>query len=108
ALAKKGMTLRVRHIGRRKVQGVKLADGASGGASLRRPGVENEIEGDRPDIGLIPDENVRKLISEAAGSESLAPAFVSEFGRTTWPVRLGDSDIQVAVEFRGVPAGRER
>jgi len=105
ALAKKGMTLRVRHIGRRKVQGVKLADGGSGGAILQRPEVENEIEGDRPDIGLIADENVRKLISEAAGSESLAPAFVSEFGRTTWPVRLGDSDIEVALDVGEIRAG---
>jgi triphosphatase len=105
ALAKKGMTLRVRHVGRRKVQGVKLADGASGGAILQRPEVENEIEGDLPDIALIPDENVRELISEAAGSESLAPAFTSEFGRTTWPVKLGDSDIEVALDIGEIRAG---
>jgi inorganic triphosphatase YgiF len=105
ALAKKGMTLRVRHVGNRKVQGVKLANGSGGGSLMQRPEVETEIEGDRPDIALIPDENVRRLINEAAGSEALAPAFISEFGRTTWPVKLGDSDIEVALDVGEIRAG---
>ena len=98
--------MRVRHVGRRKVQGVKLANGASGGAILQRPEVENEIDSDRPDIALIPDENMRKLITETAGSEFLAPAFISEFGRTTWPVKLGDSDIEVALDVGEIVQGK--
>lgn len=109
ALARSGVSLRVRHMGRRKVQGVKLADGENpGGAITRRPEIETEIEGDRPDIARIPDEDVRRLVSEAAGGEALAPAFVSEFGRTVWPVKLGDSEIEVALDQGEIRAGVDR
>ncbi len=108
ALAKRGMSLRVRHIGGRKVQGVKLAGQANGGTVIQRPELEAEIEGDAPDIARIPDESVRQMVSEAAGIEPLAPAFVSEFGRTVWPVKLGDSDIEVALDVGEIRAGAGR
>jgi inorganic triphosphatase YgiF len=108
SLAKKGVSLRVRHIGNRKVQGVKLADGSGESAVVRRPELESEIQGDRPEIQLIPDENLRRLVSEAAGAEPLAPAFVSEFGRTVWPVKLGDSEIEVALDQGEIRAGADR
>src|SRR5262249_9406455 len=97
ALARQGLTLRVRRANGRWIQGVKLAD--DGGSALqRRPEIETEIEGDTPDIARIPDDGVRRMVSATTGSEPLAPAFVSDFGRTTWPVRLGDSDIEVALD----------
>ena len=108
ALAKNGMTLRVRHLGNRKVQGVKLANGASGGTIVKRPELETEIDGDRPEIARIPDEGVRKMVSEATGAEPLRPAFVSEVGRTVWPVKLGDSDIEVALDIGEIRAGADR
>jgi inorganic triphosphatase YgiF len=108
ALAKKGLSLRVRHIGSRKVQGIKLADGGGNGTIVRRPEFESEIEGDRPEIQRIPDEEVRRLVSEAAGTEPLAPAFVSDFGRTVWPVKLGDSEIEVALDQGEIRAGTDR
>ncbi len=108
ALAKKGMSLRVRHVGRRKVQTVKLANGAGGGTIVQRTELEAEIEGDAPEIARIPDEDVRKMVSEAAGAEPLAPAFVSEIGRTVWPVKLGDSDIEVALDIGEIRAGADR
>jgi triphosphatase len=108
SLAKRGVSLRVRHMGARKVQGVKLANGDDGGAIVRRPELETEIEGDRPEIARIPDPEVRRLVSEAAGAEPLAPAFVSEFGRTVWPVKLGESEIEVALDQGEIRAGADR
>jgi triphosphatase len=97
SLAKRGVSLRVRHMGDRKLQGVKLANG-EGGTLARRPEVETEIESDQPEISRIPDLELRRLVSEAAGIEPLGPAFVSEFGRTVWPVKLGGSEIEVAMD----------
>jgi triphosphatase len=108
SLAKKGVSLRVRHMGDRKVQGVKLAYAHGGGAIVRRPEIETEIEGDRPEIARIPDAEVRRLVSEAAGAEPLAPAFVSEFGRTVWPVKLGESEIEVALDQGEIRTGDHR
>jgi inorganic triphosphatase YgiF len=108
SLAKRGVSLRVRHMGDRNVQAVKLADGEGGGALVRRPEIETEIESDRPEIARIPDEEVRRLVSEAAGTEPLAPAFVSEFGRTVWPVRFGDTEIEVALDQGEIRAGNDR
>ena len=59
SLAKKGVSLRVRHMGDRKVQGVKLAHPDGGGAIVRRPEIETEIAGDRPEIARIPDADRR-------------------------------------------------
>jgi inorganic triphosphatase YgiF len=97
ALARKGLTLRVRRTNGRWVQGIKLAD-EGGGTVQRRPEIETEIEGDTPDIARIPDDGVRQMVSDTAGLEPLSAAFVSDFGRTTWPVRLGGSDIEVALD----------
>ena len=108
SLAKKGVSLRVRHMGDRKIQAVKLANGEGGGAVVRRPELETEIEGDRPEIARIPDPDVRRLVSEAAGAEPLAPAFVSEFGRTVWPVKLAESEIEVALDQGEIRAGDDR
>ncbi len=108
ALAKKGMSLRVRHVGGRRVQAVKLAGEASGGTIVQRPELEAEIDGDAPEIARISDEGVRQMVSEAAGAEPLTPAFVSEFGRTVWPVKLGDSDIEVALDIGEIRAGADR
>ncbi|HXV23568.1 MAG TPA: CHAD domain-containing protein [Alphaproteobacteria bacterium] len=108
ALAKKGVSLRVRHMGRRKLQGIKLANGNEGGTIAQRPEIEMEIAGDQPEIERIPDEKVRKLVSEAAGTEPLSPAFVSDFGRTVWPLKLGDSEIEVALDQGEIRAGADR
>src|SRR5262245_22725381 len=60
ALARQGLTLRVRRANGRWIQGVKLAD--DGGSALqRRPEIETEIEGDTPDIARIPDDGVRRM-----------------------------------------------
>ncbi len=108
ALAKKGVSLRVRHMGRRKVQGIKLANGNEGGTIAQRPEIEMEIAGDQPDIERIPDEEIRKLVTDAARSEPLSPAFVSEFGRTVWPLKLADSEIEVALDEGEIRAGADR
>jgi inorganic triphosphatase YgiF len=108
SLARQGVSLRVRHMGNRKVQAVKLANGDGGGAVVRRPEFETEIEGDRPEIARIPDADVRRLVTEAAGTEPLAPAFVSEFGRTVWPVKLAESEIEVALDQGEIRAGSDR
>jgi triphosphatase len=108
SLAKRGVSLRVRHMGDRKLQGVKLADGDGGGTWVRRPESETEIDGDRPEIARISDPELRKLVTDAAGAEPLAPAFVSEFGRTVWPVKLADSEIEVALDQGEIRTGDDR
>ena len=107
ALARQGVSLRVRHADGRRVQGVKLP-GNGHGLVRSRPEIETEIEGDSPDLDRIPDEEVRRKLSEAAAGESLTQAFVSEIGRTTWPVRLGDSEIEVALDEGEIRAGADR
>jgi inorganic triphosphatase YgiF len=90
-----GVALRLRRVGRHWVQTLKARAG-SGGVLTQRPEWEVKVVGRRPDLALFPAE-ARQLIP--AGAEAhLAPAFETEFRRTTWAVKEGGSRIEVALD----------
>jgi inorganic triphosphatase YgiF len=107
ALARQGMALRVRHLGQKRVQTVKLG-GGEGTVVQQRPEIEVEIPGDVPDLELIPDVEVREKVATAAAGEPLAPAFIADVGRTTWPVRLFDSEIEMALDVGEIRGGERK
>jgi len=100
SLARSGIVLRVRKIGREHVQCVKM--GAAATRVFQRVELESPIHGDRPDLTQISDPDVRRLIHRRAG-RNLARVFVTRVERETWLLRLGRSRIECAID-RGVIA----
>ena len=97
ALAKRGIALRIRGIGRRRIQTIKLPSEGLGGLQVQRE-IETPVAGDRPELDKIADLRLRRLFADKAITRRLAPLFVTEFRRTVWPIRFGESLIELAFD----------
>ena len=67
------VTLRLRGLGRTRMQTMKLADGPAAGA-LDRAEWEREVRGDRPDLADLPDSAADTLLADADLPARLQPA----------------------------------
>jgi inorganic triphosphatase YgiF len=104
ALARRGIVLRVRSIGRRRVQTIKLpSSGLSGLQVLREE--ETTISGDRPELDKITDPRLRRLFADSTITRRLTPLFATDFRRTAWPLRFNGSLIELAFDRGEIRAG---
>jgi inorganic triphosphatase YgiF len=93
-LRKKGLMLRVRHIGNRYVQTIK---------SVRNPGMferdewESEIADEMPNLRLARGTALAPLLSRKFCSQ-LKPVFETRVRRTTYPLTDGQRDIALMVD----------
>lgn len=92
ALRKRGLVLRVRQDGERRIQTLKADRGAG---SLERAEWECEVDGDTPDLAAIPDDDLRREVEEAG---PLAPILETAFDRTLWRLRHNGSDVELAFD----------
>jgi len=102
-LRQKGVVLRVRHLGRKRIQTVKT--GGDGG--LARGEWEREITSDLPDLTAAADSPLAGLAGAKLGRK-LKPMFETEVVRTAIAVRLGKSLLEVALDQGEIRAGRRR
>ena len=93
-LAKRGMALRVREIGRKRIQTLKVPNGGTLGLQSYRE-LEAELPSDMPSLAKISDRTLaRELRAEVW--PRLQPVFFTNFERTSWtlPYRtLGDRGV---------------
>jgi triphosphatase len=102
ALRKRGLTLRIRSGGERRVQTIKAVDTASA-CIFDRLEWETEIEGNKPDLKAAAQTPVGDLLQSRA-PKLLAPIFETVMDRTTWSVKHGGSEIEVALDEGRVSA----
>ena len=107
ALAKRGIALRIRSTGRRKLQTIKLPAEGPGGLQIQRE-VETPVSGDRPEFDRISDLRLRRLFTYGGIAEGLAPLFLTEFKRSAWPLRFNGSLIEFALDQGEIRAGSAR
>ncbi|HEX6978154.1 MAG TPA: CHAD domain-containing protein [Alphaproteobacteria bacterium] len=105
-LRRQRATLRVRQIGGRRIQTVKLAARAERGI-LARHEWEREIDGTIPDLRDIDDRDVRRIVNGDI-SNRLAPVFVSEITRSVIPLEVDGSAIELAVDVGEIRTDRGR
>ena len=99
ALHQAGMSLRVREMGERKLQTLKApVPGAIASGLQRSAEYEAEVEKSRPEIGKVDDPRLRRWIKKQGLPRALDPVFTTRIKRTTMPLRLGDSDIELAID----------
>lgn len=105
-LRRLGMALRVRHIGKRRVQTLKVPGyGVSGLQHYRE--YEAEVGADTPDVARIEDESLRQLFDAEGLTPKLKPVFTTAFSRSSVPLRLEDSEVELALDSGEIAAGGE-
>ncbi len=87
-LRAEGIALRVRKRGRGYVQCVKARQQGLGGVLVRRE-IEAPVPTETPDLALIDDDELRRLIVRTAAGR-LQPVFRTEMSRSTRALRFAD------------------
>src|SRR5262249_40095666 len=102
-LRNKGLSLRVRRIGRRHVQTIKRENGESA-ALFARDEWEHPISGRQPDIAQ--DATLGPVFGKKV-RRGLKPIFETRVRRTVYPIQSGVSEIELTVDKGKVEAGRQ-
>lgn len=93
ALRDQGISLRVRKTGSANLQTIK----ASNGDIVRRNEWENRIDDDRPKLSLARNTALAPLLTNQIKRE-LGPVFETDVERTVVPLRIGNSEIEIAFD----------
>jgi inorganic triphosphatase YgiF len=104
-LRNKGLSLRVRRIGRRHVQTIKQENG-EGAVLFTRNEWEREIAGRQPDLVAARDTSLEPIFSKKL-SRGLKPVFETRVRRTVYPIHSGDSEIELSIDKGTIEAGRQ-
>lgn len=104
-LARLGAALRLRRVGRLTIQTVKLrGDGQAG--LFSRGEWESPVAGSEPDLSLVPDLELRARLARAVAGRPMAPVVVTSVRRTERTLRVGEEEIQMALDVGEVRAGQ--
>jgi inorganic triphosphatase YgiF len=99
-----GLSLRVRRIGRTRVQTIKQENGQND-AVFARDEWEREIGGNEPDLNAVHDTALEPLLNKKL-RRSLKPLFKTEVRRTVFPIRSDGSEIELTIDRGSVEAGK--
>ncbi len=106
-LSSHGMALRVRRIGRKRIQTLKApASGPSGLQNFQE--IEAEIAADRPQFAAVTDAKLSRLLERENVWRRLRPIFETKFHRSAFLTEHGDSKIEVALDLGSIVAGGRR
>ncbi len=97
------VALRVRQDGKRRIQTVKCAPTVEDGINVRREW-EREVGTSRPTVKGLGDKQLRKLLGAGRVRGRLAPQFVTDFRRSTFPLKLQGASIELAVDVGEIKA----
>jgi inorganic triphosphatase YgiF len=100
ALRKKGLTLRVRRIGRRYIQTIK----AENGGLLDRDEWETDIESETPDLHAARGTALERLLTKNVRRQ-LQPVFETKVRRTTYLLTSNGSSIALTLDRGRIQAG---
>jgi inorganic triphosphatase YgiF len=102
-LHKHGLSLRVRHNGRQHLQTIKSENGEALGT---RGEWERVVQSDLPDLEVTQDTPVAKVLGKKGIRRGVRPIFETRVTRTTYPIKIGDSLIEVALDEGEIDTGR--
>jgi triphosphatase len=102
-LRNKGVSLRVRRVGRRHVQTIKQETGDSG-ALFARNEWEHDIGGNQPDLDAAQDTALGPLLNKKL-RRGLKPVFETRVRRTIYPISQDGSEIELTIDRGKVQAG---
>src|SRR5688500_18787799 len=101
------MALRVRRVGRKRIQTLKAP--VAGPAGLQNfQEIEEEIDSDRPQLAAITDTKLSRWFERENVWRRLRPVFETRFQRAAFLTDHGDSKIEVAVDQGSIVSGGRR
>src|SRR5262249_45147084 len=103
-LRKHGLTLRVRRNGKQRLQTVKAVDGQ---AATTRGEWEHAVRSDQPDFKAVRGTPAEKVLKKKKIRSAIKPIFETRVTRTTYPVKVGRSLIEVAFDQGEIDTGQE-
>lgn len=110
-LAAAGMNLRIRKIGNRRLQTLKLGKGWQAGIT-ERVEIEGWVRTDRPTLDLIHAQEIRDFLCKDGIWERLQPVFVTDFRRTSrlldFTGRFGDATISADLDSGEIHSGNRK
>jgi triphosphatase len=95
ALRDHGLTLRVRHIGDKRVQTIKTSN--QGSYSIERSEWEQLIDGDQPELADITDATLVPILTDDVRN-TLKPLFETRIERTAYRLDGNNTTIAMAVD----------
>jgi triphosphatase len=104
-LMKHRVALRVRKIGERRIQTIKMAPSSDTGVLARREW-ERELEADQPDLSNVDDRELRKLMAGSRFESQLKALFVTDIQRATLPLTINGSTIELALDVGSIKSER--
>lgn len=96
-----GMALRVRKVGTKRIQTLKVPGSSLDGLQSFVE-FEAEIRGNRPILAAIADGKIRRRLERNGVMAQLRAVFTTRFERATWLITRGDSQIEVALDIGGI------
>jgi inorganic triphosphatase YgiF len=102
-LAKRGMALRVREIGRKRIQTLKVPDAGELGLQSFRE-LEAELPNDMPSLAKVADRALARELRQGVWPR-LQPVFLTNFERTSWRMPYRTSEIEVSLDRGSIRAG---
>jgi inorganic triphosphatase YgiF len=90
-----GLTLRVRHVDKKRVQTIKSADHGVG--LFERSEWEQAIEGNEPDLSGVKDTDLGRILTDDVCKE-LKPLFETRIERTAYHLNGNGADIVMAID----------
>src|SRR6516225_10797584 len=103
-LRQKGLSLRVRRIGRHHVQTIKQENGNA--ALFARGEWEHDVPAKRPDLNAARDTALAPLLNKKL-CRALKPVFETHVRRKVFQIRSGQSEIELSIDNGKVEAGRK-
>jgi triphosphatase len=102
-LAKRGMALRVREIGRKRIQTLKVPNSGSLGLQSFRE-LEAELPNALPSLAKVGDRALARELRQSIWPK-LQPVFHTDFERTSWRLPYRSSEIEVSLDRGSIRAG---
>jgi inorganic triphosphatase YgiF len=106
-LSRAGMALRVRQVGKRFIQTLKVA-GAEGGGLQQHAEFEQAVPSEQPDLMQITDPAMLRFLKKQKIANRLAPVFSTDIKRRSWLLGIGGAEIEVALDEGEIQSGAHR
>ena len=103
-----GMALRVRKIGQKRIQTLKVPGNGPTGLQHNIE-YESKIDTDEPDLGRIEDEALRRMFDTGRPNGGLKPVFATIFSRSSIPLKFEGDEVELALDQGEISAdGKSR